>query len=294
MKKNKVLLFSLLFLAAVVFVGCQKTDLDLKNEAPDEENKARQEENPSVRVQDQAIVNGTVTVPRVYSQISGWMVIHAEDNGKPGIVIGHSKLDAGVNTDVVVNIDVSKATNKLYAMLHVDLGEEGIYEFPGDDVPEKLEEQVLAVAFTVTGGLPGISPTPQSTASPGTSAGTSQEEETTLGIEGNVNTDVSIEQEEEEEEDAPSVKQFTLTAKQWEFSPSVIRVRRGDTVRLSIKSIDVNHGIAIPDFNVSNELKSGETVHLEFVANKTGTFSFFCTVFCGSGHNTMKGTLVVE
>ncbi len=90
------------------------------------------------------------------------------------------------------------------------------------------------------------------------------------------------------------VKEFTMTAKQWEFQPSEITVKKGDTVRLKITSIDVNHGFALPDFNVNARLEPNKEVVVEFTADKAGTFSFFCSVVCGSGHSGMKGTLIVE
>jgi len=91
-----------------------------------------------------------------------------------------------------------------------------------------------------------------------------------------------------------SVKEFNLTARQWEFIPSTITVQKGESVRLNIQSIDVTHGFAITAFGVSETLTPGNTVTVEFVADKAGTFSFFCTVFCGLGHSGMRGTLIVE
>lgn len=93
---------------------------------------------------------------------------------------------------------------------------------------------------------------------------------------------------------APAVKSFNMTAKQWEFVPSTITVNKGDTVRLSITSTDVDHGFALSQFGVSANLQPGKTVQVEFVADKKGTFSFFCNVFCGSGHGSMRGSLVVK
>lgn len=93
---------------------------------------------------------------------------------------------------------------------------------------------------------------------------------------------------------APEVKTFTMTAKQWEFSPDTITVNKGDTVVLSVKSIDVTHGFAIPEFGVNERLTPGKTVEVEFVADKAGTFPFFCSVVCGEGHGSMRGQLVVS
>ena len=90
------------------------------------------------------------------------------------------------------------------------------------------------------------------------------------------------------------VKEFTMTARQWEFDPEVVRVNKGDTVRLFIQSIDVTHGFALPDFGVNERLSPGQTVEIEFVADKAGKFTFFCSVQCGAGHSSMNGQLIVE
>jgi len=86
----------------------------------------------------------------------------------------------------------------------------------------------------------------------------------------------------------------SIVAKQWSFEPSVVTVKKGDTVKLSVESVDVNHGLAIPDFGVSLRFGAGETVSTEFTADKKGDYSFFCNVPCGRDHGQMRGTLVVE
>jgi len=100
--------------------------------------------------------------------------------------------------------------------------------------------------------------------------------------------------ETQEPEELPPVKEFSVTAKRWDFDPGVITVNEGDMVKMSVRSIDVSHGIAISQFGVSERLSPGETVDIEFTADKAGTYSFFCTVPCGSGHGSMRGTLIVE
>ena len=119
---------------------------------------------PSVTVVDQAIVGGTVIVAKVVSQGPGWMVIHADANGGPGPVIGFAPLFDGVNVDVVVQVDASKATATLYAMLHTDVGTVGKYEFPGADGPVSVNGQVVTPPFKITGGLPAAGATSAATA----------------------------------------------------------------------------------------------------------------------------------
>lgn len=96
------------------------------------------------------------------------------------------------------------------------------------------------------------------------------------------------------QEETREIKEFSMMADEFEFSPRTIIVNEGDTVILHIESLDVEHGIAIPQFGVSQTLPVGEIVSVEFVADKAGTYTFFCNVYCGADHRSMKGTLIVE
>jgi hypothetical protein len=125
---------------------------------------------PSVTVSDQAIEDDTVTIDEVVSAGPGWIVIHADDDGAPGGVIGFSPVISGTNSDVAVEIDVDMATETLHAMLHVDAGTVGTYEFPGDDVPAVANGEVVDVTFQVTGGLQAT-PTVTTTATTAPTAG---------------------------------------------------------------------------------------------------------------------------
>ena len=97
-------------------------------------------------------------------------------------------------------------------------------------------------------------------------------------------------------EGSPStdVKEFKITSKQFSFEPSTIEVNKGDKVRLIVTSMDVPHGISIPEYNINERLDVGKSATIEFTADKEGTFTAFCSVFCGSGHANMKGKLIVK
>jgi len=90
------------------------------------------------------------------------------------------------------------------------------------------------------------------------------------------------------------IREFDIIAKQFSFEPSVIEVNEGDLVKIRIRSVDVAHSIAIPDFRISERLNPDEEVEFEFVADKVGEFNFFCNVYCGEGHSEMGGKLVVR
>lgn len=90
------------------------------------------------------------------------------------------------------------------------------------------------------------------------------------------------------------VREVEVTAKQFQFIPNPIKVRLGEKVRLRIKSIDVTHGFSLPDFGINENLEPGKEVIVELTADKKGSFPFLCSVYCGSGHSGMRGTLVIE
>lgn len=93
---------------------------------------------------------------------------------------------------------------------------------------------------------------------------------------------------------ADDVKEFRITAKQFSFEPGTIEVNKGDKVRLIVTSIDVPHGFAVREYGINERLDVGKPVIIEFTADKEGTFTAFCSVFCGSGHSNMKGQLIVR
>ncbi len=90
------------------------------------------------------------------------------------------------------------------------------------------------------------------------------------------------------------VKTIDVTASQFKFEPATISVAEGDTVRLRLRSADRTHGIGIKAFRVKALIpKASETVTVEFVADRAGTFDITCSEYCGTGHRAMKGKLIV-
>jgi hypothetical protein len=103
-----------------------------------------------VRVQDQQLA-GSFTIPSVLSSADGWIVIHSTAAGGP--VIGHAPVKAGLNLNVKVKIDdPTTITDQVSAMLHIDAGKIGTYEFPGPDAPVKdSADQLINPLFSTTG-----------------------------------------------------------------------------------------------------------------------------------------------
>jgi cytochrome c oxidase subunit 2 len=85
-----------------------------------------------------------------------------------------------------------------------------------------------------------------------------------------------------------------VIAKRYAFEPAQIEVIQGERIRMLVKSADGLHGFEIKKFKVSKEIPRGsDAVAIEFTATEAGSFPILCSVFCGDGHDGMKGTLVV-
>jgi cytochrome c oxidase subunit 2 len=90
------------------------------------------------------------------------------------------------------------------------------------------------------------------------------------------------------------VHEIQVTAKRYDFTPGLLRVKKGEEVRLIIAALDHDHGFKLDEFHINQKIKRGATATVEFRPDKAGTFQFRCSNFCGLGHGGMKGTLVVE
>jgi len=88
--------------------------------------------------------------------------------------------------------------------------------------------------------------------------------------------------------DNGNVREIVVDAKMFEFNPSIITVKEGEKIRIKMNNLDVEHSIYIPELDVHIHDEG------EFVAGKKGTFIFYCHSYCGSGHENMKGVLIVE
>ncbi|MEZ4710411.1 MAG: fasciclin domain-containing protein [Caldilineaceae bacterium] len=107
---------------------------------------------PEIFTVDQEIIDGTIRVVRVTANEAGFVVVHTDDSGNPGPVIGYAPIPAGVSANVTVPIDADAATDTLHVMLHVDGGQADVYEGPGDpDGPVLRDDAIVMHPFAVTG-----------------------------------------------------------------------------------------------------------------------------------------------
>ncbi len=92
------------------------------------------------------------------------------------------------------------------------------------------------------------------------------------------------------------VREFRISASQWSYGSGAIKVNPGDRVRFVVTSEDITHGFAINELGVNLPLCPGCVVAHEVVVPADipeGTYTAYCSIFCGIGHPYMKSSIIV-
>ena len=84
-----------------------------------------------------------------------------------------------------------------------------------------------------------------------------------------------------------------VVARKFVFRPEEIHLKKGEAVTLELTSADVVMGFNAPDFKARSDIIPGMVQKLTFTPDKAGTFPFLCDIFCGDGHESMSGKLVI-
>jgi cytochrome c oxidase subunit 2 len=91
----------------------------------------------------------------------------------------------------------------------------------------------------------------------------------------------------------PKEQVIKILARRFTYTPNKLTLKKGVPVVLELTTADVLMGFSVPDFDARAEIIPGRVARLRLVPDKIGTFAFLCDIFCGSGHETMNGTITV-
>jgi cytochrome c oxidase subunit 2 len=91
----------------------------------------------------------------------------------------------------------------------------------------------------------------------------------------------------------PREQVIKIVARRFTYTPNKIMLKKGVPVVLELTTADVLMGFNAPDFDVRADVIPGKVARVRLNPDKVGTFTFLCDIFCGSGHETMSGTIVV-
>jgi len=68
----------------------------------------------------------------------------------------------------------------------------------------------------------------------------------------------------------------------------------GKPVKVLLRSKDVLHNFAVPQFRVKMDMVPGMVPYIWFTPTRSGKFDILCQELCGTGHFVMRGKFVVE
>src|SRR3990167_8197907 len=91
-----------------------------------------------------------------------------------------------------------------------------------------------------------------------------------------------------------SAKEFTLSASSFKYDITEIRVKKGDTVKITLNNTGGMHDWMVAEFDArTKQITDGQTDTITFVADQAGEFEYYCSV---GNHRAigMVGKLIVE
>jgi len=89
-------------------------------------------------------------------------------------------------------------------------------------------------------------------------------------------------------------QEFTIDSFSFGYSAAELYVSEGDIVTINLTNSDGFHDWVIDEFDAATEkITVGETTSVTFVADKAGTYEYYCSVGSHRAEG-MVGTLIVE
>ncbi len=83
-----------------------------------------------------------------------------------------------------------------------------------------------------------------------------------------------------------------MLGRKWQWYP-VLKLKKGQTYRLHLSSLDIQHGFSLQPTNLNFMVLPGYDYVITLTPTQTGEFSVVCNEYCGIGHHLMVGKIIV-
>ena len=90
----------------------------------------------------------------------------------------------------------------------------------------------------------------------------------------------------------PPGSDIYLMAMTYQWTP-ILKLQEGAEYILHLSALDVNHGFNLNPLNVNFQIVPGYDYGLRVTPTAAGDFRIICNEFCGIGHHTMVGRVIV-
>ncbi len=84
-----------------------------------------------------------------------------------------------------------------------------------------------------------------------------------------------------------------LRAQMWTWTP-ILKLKKGVNYKFHISSVDLMHGFSLMPLVMNFQIVPGHDNILNMTPTSAGTFHIICNEFCGIGHHTMTGKIIVS
>ena len=85
-----------------------------------------------------------------------------------------------------------------------------------------------------------------------------------------------------------------IKAKKFEFIPNQLTLKKGETVKLHLTSLDRTHGFFQRALGVDALVEPDQMTEVVVTPQQSGSYQVICDHYCGYGHGNMNMTITVE
>ncbi|MCF6224693.1 MAG: hypothetical protein L3J22_00090 [Xanthomonadales bacterium] len=91
----------------------------------------------------------------------------------------------------------------------------------------------------------------------------------------------------------PAGSDVYLAGRLWQWYP-ILELEKDQTYRLHLSSLDWNHGFSLQPVNINLQVLPGYEMVISLTPNQAGEFGIVCNEYCGIGHHSMLGKIIVR
>ena len=91
----------------------------------------------------------------------------------------------------------------------------------------------------------------------------------------------------------PAGSDVYLLGRLWQWYP-ILELQKGESYRLHLSSIDWQHGFSLQPVNINLQIVPGYEMVINITPDQAGDYAIVCNEYCGIGHHTMLGKIIVK
>jgi cytochrome c oxidase subunit 2 len=91
----------------------------------------------------------------------------------------------------------------------------------------------------------------------------------------------------------PEGSDVYMLARLWQWYP-ILELEKDKSYRIHLSSLDWQHGFSLQPVNINVQVVPGYEMVMTMTPDKAGEYGVVCNEYCGIGHHTMLGKIIVK